>query len=99
MVTVGMYYDVVSGKESVFESKFEEVVRVMDGQPGHVRSRLYRAVQQPRSYAIISEWASDDAFTTFIRSETFREVTSWGKAGILEGRPRHKVYGREGEIG
>ena len=99
MITVGMYYDVVSGKESVFENKFEEVARVLDGQPGHVRSLLYRGVQQPRSYAILSEWESEDAFTTFIRSETFRAVTSWGKDGILEGRPRHKVYGRESDVG
>jgi hypothetical protein len=24
-------------------------------------------------------------------------VTDWGKAEILQGRPRHKIYGHEGD--
>jgi len=98
MITVGMYYDVRPGKEGTFEEKFEAVAKVLEGQPGHVQSFLYRQAKQPNPYAILSEWDSQEAFTAFIRSDLFRQVTDWGKAGILEARPRHKVYGREGEI-
>jgi len=98
MITVGMYYDVREGKEEEFEEKFEQVVNVLDGQPGHQQSFLYQQVKNPRSYAILSEWENQDAFTAFIRSDIFRQVTDWGKAEILESRPRHKIYGREGDL-
>lgn len=98
MITVGMYYDVRPGKEQEFETAFEKVIEVLGGQSGHKESFLYRQVKRPRSYAILSEWDSQDAFTAFIRSETFKQVASWGKAEILEARPRHKVYGKESDL-
>jgi len=33
-----------------------------------------------------------EAFTAFIKSEEFKEVTSFGLENILAERPRHKVY-------
>ena len=99
MITVGMYYDVVPGREGDFERKFGDVVDVMDRQAGHVQSLLYRQVGRSSSYAILSEWRSRKAFTEFIHSDVFRQVTAWGKAGILKARPRHKVYGDEGDLG
>lgn len=95
MITVGMYYEVIPGKESLFEEKFEAVMGVLEGQAGHVQSFLYNQVKRSNSYAILSEWETQDAFTAFIRSDIFKQVTDWGKAEILEERPRHKVYGRE----
>ena len=98
MITVGMYYDVRPGKEREFETAFEKVIEVLGGQPGHKESFLYQQVKKPRSYAILSEWDDQAAFTAFIQSETFKQVVSWGKAEILETRPRHKVYGKEGGL-
>jgi|TARA_B100000315_G_scaffold28961_1_gene24647 heme-degrading monooxygenase HmoA len=93
-----MYYEVRSGKEQDFEEKFDAVMGTLDGQPGHAHSFLYQQVKKHNSYAILSEWDSKDAFTSFINSDTFKQVTDWGKAEILEDRPRHKVYGREDDL-
>jgi len=98
MITVGMYYDVRPGKEREFEAMFEKVIEALAGQPGHKESFLYQRVKKPNSYAILSEWDDQQAFTAFITSETFRSVANWGKAEILETRPRHKVYGKERDL-
>jgi heme-degrading monooxygenase HmoA len=98
MVTVGLYYEVVPGKEAAFEEKVEQVMGVLGGNPGHLKSFLYRRVHEPNSYAIISEWSSQAEFTNFVRSEIFRQVTDWGKAEVLQGRPNHKVYGHERDL-
>lgn len=98
MITVGMYYEVIKGKEGEFEEKFEAVTQALDGSPGHLQSLLYHQVKKPNSYTILSEWDSQDAFKAFIQSDGFKEVTDWGKAEILEGRPHHKIYGKEGDI-
>jgi heme-degrading monooxygenase HmoA len=92
LTTVGMHYDVVAGKEEEFESSFLKVIDFLKTVPGHVESRMYEDVAQVGSYVILSEWETQDAFTAFIRSPEFKQVTSWGKAEILRGRPRHKVY-------
>ncbi len=99
MVTVGMYYDVIAGKEGEFEDRFDEVLDALERQPGHVRTALYHQVKRPNTYAILSEWNSREEFSTFLRSDLFREVTDWGKASILAGRPRHEIYSStEGSI-
>ncbi len=98
MITVGMYYDVKEGKEGEFKEKFEAVAGALDGSSGHVQSLLYQQVKKANSYAVLSEWDSQDAFMSFIKSDAFKQVTEWGKAEILEGRPRHKIYGREGDL-
>ncbi len=99
MVTVGMYYDVVPGEGPAFEDKFEAVVEALRGAGGHTSSFLYRRVDDPDSYAIISEWADADAFYAFIRSASFREVTAWGRANVLRNPPRHKIYPRSEDVG
>ncbi|HKY33602.1 MAG TPA: antibiotic biosynthesis monooxygenase family protein [Candidatus Polarisedimenticolia bacterium] len=93
MVTVGMNYEVREGKGPVFEDGFRKVLAAMTATTGHVRSRLFRDIDSPGSYLIHSEWESKDAFTAFIRSREFAEVTRWGSEEILAGRPSHKVYG------
>lgn len=98
MITVGMYYEVIPGKETEFEEKFEAVAVALEGQPGHVQSLLYHQVKKHSSYTILSEWDTQDAFTVFIKSDGFKAVTDWGKAEILQGRPRHKIYGRESDM-
>jgi heme-degrading monooxygenase HmoA len=98
VITVGLYYDVYPEKAALFEEKFAEVLRVMDGIPGHRASYLYHRVDDPNSYAILSEWDDQGAFESFIRSETFRNVTSWGLSEVLRHPPRHKVYPRADDL-
>ena len=42
-------------------------------------------VGRPRDQVVIST-------KSFITSEAFRSVTTWGKEQILSGRPQHRVY-------
>lgn len=92
MTTIGMHYDVVPGKEEEFEKGFLGVLEHLKSLPGHVESHLYEDVASVGSYVILSQWESKDAFDKFIRSPEFAKVTSWGKAEMLRGRPRHKIY-------
>ena len=92
MITVGMNYEVREGKTQAFERKFALVVEAMQGMAGHSHTQLYRCVGQERSYLVVSEWEQREAYESFVASDTFRKVTSWGKAAILSERPRHEVY-------
>jgi heme-degrading monooxygenase HmoA len=96
MTTIGMHYDVIPGKEEEFEQGFLRVIEHLRTVDGHVESRMYEDVAQVGSYVILSEWQTQEAFTAFLRSDAFKQVTSWGKAEILRGRPKHKVYTSEG---
>jgi heme-degrading monooxygenase HmoA len=95
MTTIGMHYDVVAGKELEFEQGFAGVLDYLKTCPGHVESHLYEDVQSNGSYLIWSQWETKEAFERFIHSPEFAKVTAWGKAELLRGRPRHKVYGGE----
>ena len=95
MVTIGMNYEVVEGKEDAFERKFALVVEAMRETEGHVTTRLYRCVGAERSYLVVSKWSAKGAFDAFVASPEFRRVTAWGESGILRGRPTHQVYGGE----
>ena len=92
MTTIGMHYDVLPGKAEEFEKGFNGVLEHLRKVAGHVDSHLYEDTNAPGSYLILSEWQSKESFEAFIHSEQFKAVTSWGKAEILRGRPRHKVY-------
>lgn len=92
MITVGMNYHVLPGKQADFESKFAGVIDALKAAPGHTHSTLWKDTADDASYLITSEWSDEAAFGEFIRSEAFRAVTNWGKEQILSGRPQHKVY-------
>ena len=92
MTTIGMQYDVIPGKEQEFEQGFIGVIEHLKQVAGHVESKLYEDVQSTGSYLILSQWNTKEDFDAFLHSAAFRNVTSWGKAEILRGRPRHKVY-------
>ncbi len=92
MITVGMNYHVISGKEKEFEEKFEAVVSALKDASGHLSSTLWKDVKQSSSYMITSEWAEESDFQNFVSSDTFRQVTNWGKSEILAGRPVHRIY-------
>jgi len=92
MVTIGMNYKMIPGKEKIFEDAFKNVLGAMQGMEGHSKSFLYRDVSDPQSYLIVSEWDSEELFNAFIQSDKFRGVVNWGKENILAGRPVHTVY-------
>ena len=92
MITVGMDYHVLPGKQQDFEQKFNAVLSALRGAVGHTDSKLYRDVNDDASYLIVSQWSDEKAFADFIHSQAFRDVTNWGKEQILSGRPQHKIY-------
>ncbi len=92
MVTVGMNYVVLPGKQEEFEKAFAGVIDALNAAEGHTSSTLWRDTTNDASYLITSEWNDQEAFTAFITSDAFRSVTNWGKEQILAGRPSHKVY-------
>ena len=93
MVTIGMNYEVLEGKQETFENAVTNVVHAMRGVKGHEQSWLFKDVYNARRYLILSKWSDKPAFDAFIGSETFKKVTTWGKENILAGRPQHEVYG------
>jgi len=92
MVTIGMNYKMIPGKEKIFEDAFNKVLKVMNGMEGHSESFLYKDVNDAQSYLIVSDWSSEEAFNGFIASDKFKNVVDWGKENILAGRPSHTVY-------
>jgi len=94
MITVGMNYHVLPGKEQAFERVFKAVLDKMDVDQGHRESHLYRDVFDANKYLIVSDWADRGAFDAFMGSEAFRSVANWGKEQILAGRPSHEIYER-----
>ncbi len=92
MVTIGMNYKVLPGKEETFEGAFKKVVELMRSMDGHTKTNMYRDIQDEQSYLIVSEWSSEEAYRGFINSEKFADVVDWGKEHILAGRPSHNMY-------
>ena len=97
MITVGMNYNVIPGKDEEFVAVFTKVLQIIGEMPGHGESHLYRDVYSEHEYLIVSEWTDESAFDAFIASDRFKGVTDWGKAKILAGRPKHEIYGSEKE--
>jgi heme-degrading monooxygenase HmoA len=92
MITIGMNYHVIPGKEAQFESAFEGVAAALASAEGHEDSKLYRESKEPNKYLIISKWKDPSAFQAFVASTAFKNVTNWGSAEILMGRPTHQIY-------
>ncbi len=96
MVTIGMNYQVLDGKEKIFEDACANVVATMETIDGHDRSAIYRSIAADESaYLIVSRWESEQAFNDFVASDAFKKVTSWGKENILAGPPSHTTYREE----
>lgn len=91
MISIGLYYDVVPGREKEFEDVFNAVRKSLEGTKGFVSAVLYRRVDKPNSYLIYSEWESLEAFRAFIASRPFKEVTTSYRE-MFERRPYNKVY-------
>jgi len=93
VVTIGMNYFVIPGKEQIFEDAVANVIETMKGIEGHDASSLYREVSEgDPTYLIVSRWQNEKAFDDFVASDAFKKVTNWGSAHILRGRPQHTTY-------
>jgi heme-degrading monooxygenase HmoA len=92
MTTIGMHYDVIPGKEEEFEKGFLGVIEHLKTVAGHVESHMYEDVASVGSYVILSQWETKESFDGFMKSDAFKQVVAWGKAEMLRGRPKHKVY-------
>ena len=92
MITIGMNYKILPGKEDNFERMFKNVLHGLQSVVGHGKSALYQDVTDRQSYLIVSEWNSEEAFNSFVHSEKFRGVVDWGQENILADRPVHTVY-------
>ena len=94
MVTIGMNYRVLEGREEVFEAACKKVLGVMDEAEGHADSQIFRRVDgdEHAEYLIVSRWTDEEAFNGFIGSDGFKKVTSWGLTNVLAGRPSHTTY-------
>ena len=92
MITVGMNYHVIPGKQPDFEGKCAAVIDALRAAAGHSSSTLWKDVSDAASYLITSEWSDEQAFLDFIHSQAFKDVTTWGKEQILSTRPQHKIY-------
>ena len=93
MITVGMNYHVIDGKQSVFEEAFAKVIDALNAAEGHTESKLLVNVADKQDYTIVSQWNDENAFGAFMRSDEFRAVANWGKEEILDRRPSHQIYG------
>jgi heme-degrading monooxygenase HmoA len=94
-----MYYDVIPDKADMFTAKFRDVIVALGSVEGHKATYLYQRVDDRHSYAIISEWDDRQSFLNFIRSDLFRQVTTWGREQVLRNAPRHKIYPTAEDIG
>ena len=72
MITVGMNYHVLPGKQRDFEEKFSAVMNALRSATGHTHSSLWKDVSDDASYLITSEWSDEQAFLDFIHSQAFR---------------------------
>ena len=98
MITVGMNYHTIAGKQRDFEEKFAAVIEALQAAEGHSQSTLWKDVSDDASYLITSEWSDEQAFQDFIRSQAFKDVTSWGQEQILSGRPHLRAVPGETDV-
>ena len=94
MITVGMDYKIIPGKDEEFVAVFTKVLEIMKDMEGHVATHLYRDVHSEHDYLVVSEWSDESAFNEFIKSDRFRNVVDWGKENVLRDRPKHEIYGQ-----
>ena len=50
MITVGMNYKIVPGKDDEFITVFKKVIGIMTEMPGHAETHLYRDVDEEHDY-------------------------------------------------
>jgi len=92
MITFGMSYEVLHGREADFKRAVESVMNVLSKQDGHTHTFLFHDCHNKNNFLIMSEWSNEDAFEKFIHSPAFRKVANWGADNILSKPPVHRTY-------
>lgn len=92
MVSIGLRYVVRTGRDRDFIEVTRRTIALLNDVPGHVCSRLYQDVDDPRAFLIYSEWASGEAYRAFLGSDAFAATQSLGREELLAERPRHTVF-------
>ncbi|MFJ2031096.1 antibiotic biosynthesis monooxygenase family protein [Streptosporangium sp. NPDC087985] len=49
-------YSVPSGQAEEFLKQAHEIIGILAAQPGYVRGRVVRSVDEPELWALVSEW-------------------------------------------
>ncbi|GAA3125338.1 antibiotic biosynthesis monooxygenase family protein [Streptosporangium carneum] len=49
-------YSVPDGRTEEFLTQARDIVAVLAGQPGYLRGRVVRSVDEPELWALVSEW-------------------------------------------
>jgi hypothetical protein len=57
MITIGMNYQILPGKNEAFEKACNGVINAMADMDGHTKSFLFKDVNNPQSYLIMSDWS------------------------------------------
>jgi heme-degrading monooxygenase HmoA len=70
MITVGMNYHVIEGKEKEFEEKFADVIDALKAADRHTESTLWKEVVDSASYLITSEWSDETARTSSLSGDS-----------------------------
>ncbi len=53
MITVGMNYKIIPGKDDEFTSVFAKVMQIMKDMPGHGETHLFRDVYSEHDYLVV----------------------------------------------
>jgi heme-degrading monooxygenase HmoA len=59
-----------------FEEAFLQVSETVRGTPGHIRDELLRDVDDGRTYVLLAEWESEEAFRAWEDHPVHRELAA-----------------------
>src|SRR6266571_3879025 len=76
MVRATLYVTVKPGREDEFIEVWQGIAKHVQEAPGNLRQMLLRDTDDPRSFAVMSDWKSREAFTDFERSPEQDELTA-----------------------
>lgn len=58
------------------EAAYHAVSRELDGTPGLAGNTLLRSIDDPRAFAVLSEWTDLDSFRTWEEGSRHRDTTA-----------------------
>jgi heme-degrading monooxygenase HmoA len=76
MIRATLHMKVRPGAEDEFMRVFSAVAEKVRSDPGSVRQTLLRDPDNPRSFVVMTDWISRDAFARFERSTAQDQLTA-----------------------
>lgn len=76
MIRAILHMKVRPGAEEEFVRAFSAIAETVRDHPGSVRQTLVRDPEDPRSFVVMTDWVSRDAFTGFEQSAAQDELTA-----------------------